>query len=33
MSEVKVNGLGTNEAIKFNCDENLLRKNKFSFFF
>ena len=32
MSEVKVNGLGTNEAIKFNCDENLLRKNKFAFF-
>ena len=32
MPEVKVNGLGTNEAIKFNCDENLLRKNKFAFF-
>ena len=32
MAEVEVNGLGTNKAIKFNCDENLLRKNKFVFF-
>ena len=32
MAEVEVNGLGTNKAIKFNCDENLLRKNKFTFF-
>ena len=31
MSEVKVNSLGTNEAIKFNCDEALLKKNKFVF--
>ena len=26
MAEVEVNGLGTNKAIKFNCDENLLKK-------
>ena len=32
MAEVEVNGLGTNKAIKFNCDENLLRKTKFVFF-
>ena len=31
MPEVKVNSLGTNEAIKFNCDESLLKKNKFVF--
>lgn len=32
MAKAKVNGLGTNEVIKFNCDEDLLKKNKFTFF-